>query len=143
MSYPFLLQSYSHLWVHLPQLLPTRADRNQSEFIRAYQNQSDFLRLVLSDSDKFRFTMSNIPPAPYHPLPPQQRIFIHQPVHEPPQSCAPPSTDLRTSRPTAAHLRPCLCVPLLHTLAFEGRSEPIGVYQSLSESIRFPPISSD
>ena len=57
--------------------LPLGDDRNQSEFIRAYQNQSDFLRLVLSDSDKFRFTMSNIPPAPYHPQPPQQRTHAY------------------------------------------------------------------
>ena len=49
----------------------------------------------------------------------------------------------RNCAPLSAHLCPCLCVPLLHTLAFEGRSEPIRVYQSLSEPIRFPPISSE
>ena len=57
--------------------LPLGDDRNQSEFIRAYQNQSDFLRLVLSDSDKFRFTMSNIPPTPYHLLPPPLRTHAY------------------------------------------------------------------
>ena len=57
--------------------LPLGDDRNQSEFIRAYQNQSDFLRLVLIDSDKFRFIISNIPPAPYHLQPPEQRTHAY------------------------------------------------------------------
>ena len=84
------------------------------------------------------------------PTPPRKRTFaLLSPVEPPLSSTELPSPSptfpfsQRNCAPLSAHLRPCLCVPLLHTLAFEGRSEPIGVYQSLSESIRFPPISSD
>ena len=57
-------------------LLSVGVYRNLSELIKAYLNPSDFLRLVLIESDKFRFLPTNIPPAPYHHLPPLQLTFV-------------------------------------------------------------------
>ena len=149
--FPTLLRANAHTPAHLCAISP----------IAMHASSPAFPLFLLRNCP----SAAHLSPHSSAPMPPPQRTFLHTSPHQRTPNSAPSSTHLRTFAPaptnlcpptpirtrppqrTFPHTPPHQCphrsAPSRHFLPSQSLSELIGVNQSLSEKIRYLPISSD